>query len=285
MTIRVREFGAGDDTVIVRHGGPAAVGHAAPLARGLADEFRVLEPWQRGSGPEPLTVATHIADLHDVIAKHCSGRRPALVGESWGAMLALAYAAAHSEVAGCIALIGCGTFDTASRARFKTLLEDRMTDAARTRIAELERTIFDPAELLRLKYEQVIRPIYDVNPLPDPVDDPEAASAPWDPQAHCQAWDDMMRLQETGVYPAAFSAVRLPVLMLHGDRDPHPGSMIRDNLKCFLPQIEYIELHDCGHSPWRERAARDEFFSQLRAWLRRHGQMPSAGGSTSDALS
>jgi hypothetical protein len=36
----------------------------------------------------------------------------------------------------------------------------------------------------------------------------------------------MIRLQDHGVYPAAFSAIRSPVLMLHGAVDPHPGRMI-----------------------------------------------------------
>ena len=32
--------------LLVLHGGPGAVGDPAPVARGLADRFRVLEPWQ-----------------------------------------------------------------------------------------------------------------------------------------------------------------------------------------------------------------------------------------------
>jgi len=48
--IRVRVHSNEGPTVIVLHGGPAAPGSAAPLARGLAGAFRVLEPWQRGSG-------------------------------------------------------------------------------------------------------------------------------------------------------------------------------------------------------------------------------------------
>jgi hypothetical protein len=47
--------------VIVLHGGPGAPGSAEELAVGLSDMFRVVEPWQRGSGgPDRLTVATQI---------------------------------------------------------------------------------------------------------------------------------------------------------------------------------------------------------------------------------
>jgi len=48
--IRVRVHGSAGPEVVVLHGGPGAAGDAAPLARTLAEGFRVLEPWQRGRG-------------------------------------------------------------------------------------------------------------------------------------------------------------------------------------------------------------------------------------------
>jgi len=95
----VRKYGHSGPLVIVLHGGPGAPGHMAPVSRGLADLYRVLEPFQRASGDEPLTVAKHVADLHEVIQLLASDSRPALLGSSWGAMLALAYAATHPESA------------------------------------------------------------------------------------------------------------------------------------------------------------------------------------------
>ena len=86
--IHVREYAGPAPTVIVLHGGPGAPGSMAAVARELAGSFRVLEPWQRGGGAQPLTVGQHIADLHEVVQAHCPGERPALVGSSWGAMLA-----------------------------------------------------------------------------------------------------------------------------------------------------------------------------------------------------
>ena len=64
--IEVREHGGSGPVVVVIHGGPGARGSAGPVARGLADSFRVIEPWQRISGDGALTVACHIADLHEI---------------------------------------------------------------------------------------------------------------------------------------------------------------------------------------------------------------------------
>ena len=71
------------------HGGPAAPGDVAPLAGELGRWCHVLEPFQRSQSSEPLTVATHVQDLDDLIRKRCIDDRPTLVGHSWGAMLAL----------------------------------------------------------------------------------------------------------------------------------------------------------------------------------------------------
>ena len=259
-----RTYGSGGPFVALLHGGPGAPGYLAPVARGLAESCRVLEPFQRPSGPEPLTVARHVADLHQLLESLSPDARPALVGHSWGAMLALAYAAAHPESPSSLVLIGCGTFDTVARARFQATLDERMDEPLKRRLANLESECPDPDERLRLA-GRLLEPVYSFDLLPS-----DEVFSPCDLKAHEESWHDMLRLQEEGVYPGAFSSIRVPVLMLHGDHDPHPGPMIYEGLKPFMPQLEYIELTRCGHDPWRERHAREPFFAALRAWLGRN---------------
>ena len=43
--------------------------------------------------------------------------------------------------------------------------------------------------------------------------------------------------------------------------------MILTGLRLYLTQIEYREWERCGHYPWLEKAARNEFFSVLESWL------------------
>jgi pimeloyl-ACP methyl ester carboxylesterase len=259
--LRMRTYGESGPIAIALHGGAAASGCAGPIARGLADSFRVLEPWQRLSGPEPLTVATHVADLHKLVTIQ-TGQPPALAGHSWGAMLALAYAAKHPDTISAVVLVGCGTFDTNARARMKEIISGRLTDDDRHTIAEIERTTPDHGESLMKRYE-IIGRTYDF----DTLEDTDEMAEPFDGKAHKETGDDVIRLQASGAHPAAFSAITTPVLMLHGDYDPHPGRMIRDGLKENIPHIEYHELARCGHEPWNERHARDEFFHVMKVWL------------------
>jgi pimeloyl-ACP methyl ester carboxylesterase len=234
----------------------------APVARGLAQSYRVVEPFQRGSGGERLSVARHVADLHEIITVCAPASHPALIGASWGAMLALAYAAAHPGSTGPLILVGCGTFDLGARAMLQRTIAGRMNDDIRAQLKRAEQ--LDPDECLRASAEAML-PVYACDLLASPHEDDQV-----DALAHHETWDDMLRLQTESAYPAAFAAIKVPVLMIHGTYDPLPGRLIFEGLRSYLPQLEYREFERCGHYPWLERAAADPFFSLLREWLPRH---------------
>lgn len=260
--LSVREYGHSGALVIVLHGGPGASGHMAPVALGLSDAYRVVEPFQRRSGDQQLTVARHVMDLHEIVNFYTIDFRPALLGASWGAMLALAYGAAHPSSVGPLVLVGCGTFDLVARAELQRTIAERMTDAIRARLKDAEQ--LDAEECLKATAEATT-PIYSYDPLTFPHKEDEV-----DARARHETWDDMLRLQREGIYPATFAAIKVPVLMVHGTFDPHPGRLIAKGLRPYLPQLDYRELERCGHYPWLERAAADSFFAQIREWLGRH---------------
>ena len=299
--MKVRTYGASETSgpeVVVLHGGPGAAGYMAPVARGLAGQFRITEPFQRAAVPgERMTVACHVADLDRLLrtlpgtsyepspAQRLAPRpatapapspdsrmvpslapAPALLGSSWGAMLALAWAASHPDAAGPIVLIGCGTFHRTSRAHMQATLDARTTPDLRQRLKQLPVEYPDSDSRLKARAELLL-PLYSYE-LIRPDVDMELGSV--DSKAHIETWQDMIRLQEEGVYPEAFAAIGSPVLILHGAADPHPGRMILDSLKPFLPQIEYHEWERCGHYPWLEKHVHQDFFALLSSWLTTH---------------
>ena len=91
----------------------------------------------------------------------------------------------------------------------------------------------------------------------------------FDMKAHTETWNDMIRCQEEGIYPQTFTVIRSPVIMLHGTYDPHPGKMIRDKLKRYIPRLEYHEFEKCGHSPSKEKYAKDDFFQAMLCLVER----------------
>jgi pimeloyl-ACP methyl ester carboxylesterase len=109
---------------------------------------------------------------------------------------------------------------------------------------------------------EAMMPIYSYDERTSPHEEDKV-----DARAHQETWDDMVRLQAEGIYPAAFATIKVPILMVHGTFDPHPGRLIFAGLRRYLPQLEYRELELCGHYAWLERAAAGAFFALIREWL------------------
>jgi pimeloyl-ACP methyl ester carboxylesterase len=286
--IEVRVYGSLGPSVAVLHGGPGAPGSIASLARCLSDEFRILEPLQRRSGPVPLSVQRHVEDLAAVV------RGPAaVVGWSWGAMLALSFAARHPALVASVALVACGTYDVASRNGYHRVMRERLGAAGTREYDELQRKLNSPARrrLAALagldEYDESERHLNGAEDSAerdellaalgrlaaraqavDPIDVDEVPLLPTDARGAEETWTDAMRLQAEGIEPVIFSAIVAPVLMLHGEADPHPGRATRDVLAQYIRPLEYIEFADCGHTPWLERRARGPFLDALRRWLR-----------------
>jgi pimeloyl-ACP methyl ester carboxylesterase len=194
------------------------------------------------------------------------------VGWSWGAMLALSFAVAHPELVQAIVLVGCGTYDETTRAEYEhrltaklgargvhvmkalaTLLDTTSGDVARDKIVAARGEQAEKAQSYEL-----------LTVLP------EEPPATVDARGHQETWADVLRLQAEGIEPAAFTAIAAPVLMLHGDEDPHPGLATFELLHRYIAQLEYFGLDRCGHTPWKERRARTQFFDALCVWLHTH---------------
>jgi proline iminopeptidase len=99
----LRELGAGPALVVV-HGGPD-FDHAyfLPELDRLADSFRLVYYDQRGRGrsaagvrPEDVTLGSEIEDL-DLIRRRLGLETIAVLGHSWGGLLAMAYAGRHPD--------------------------------------------------------------------------------------------------------------------------------------------------------------------------------------------
>jgi pimeloyl-ACP methyl ester carboxylesterase len=262
--LHFRTYGNSGPEIILLHGGPGAPGEIAPIGRELADSFRLVEPFQRSSGAKPLTVAGHVADLHDLVTARGTDRKPILIGFSWGAMLALAYAEDHPGSAGPLILVGCGTFDERSRDQLKRTLAVRM--APEIHDAQHRASLL-PREHERLRTSTAAcLPLYAYAPVTDNLELEHV-----DARGHEESWSDMLRLQADGTYPAAFASIKAPALMLHGDFDLHAGPLIHASLQPYMPQLTYRELARCGHYPWIEKYAAAQFYASIREWLASSG--------------
>ncbi|HYH03661.1 MAG TPA: alpha/beta hydrolase, partial [Bacillota bacterium] len=61
--------------------------------------------------------------------------------------------------------------------------------------------------------------------------------------------------------------IRCPVLGIHGDYDPHPAEGVRVPLAGVIADFWWVLLKNCGHTPWNEQEARDNFYLLLKIQL------------------
>jgi pimeloyl-ACP methyl ester carboxylesterase len=55
-----------------------------------------------------------------------------------------------------------------------------------------------------------------------------------------------------------------PVVAIHGEYDPHSHEGVKEPLTKVIKDFSFVLLKDCGHYPWNETYAKEEFYNILR---------------------
>jgi proline iminopeptidase len=244
--------------VVCLHGGPGLWDYLGSLAALLDDTFTVIRFDQRGcgrsTGDGPFTIAQAVQDMDQVRVALGFGQW-AVAGHSWGAELAIRYAAQHQDRTTAVAYIAGVGAGNGYREGFAAEL-DRRLGPDRARLAELSAM---PAADLTPELEREMcllqwRP--DFSPGSAAA---EHARALWDTRppgaainrtANRGLWTD----RETENLCLAAARVTCPVTMLFGADDPRPWRA-SDSLLAALPDVSRIVFDGAGHAPWAERPA------------------------------
>ncbi|HEY3866750.1 MAG TPA: alpha/beta hydrolase [Actinocrinis sp.] len=258
--------------VVLLHGGPGLWDYLGDLAALLDGEFTVVRFDQRGCGRStgrggPFTIEQAVDDMDQVRAALGFGRW-AVAGHSWGAELALRYAARHPDLVTAVAYIagvGAGNgFREGHAAELGRRLggPDRERWAALSAIPDAERTPAEERERCLLQWRT------DFSPGPDAAGHALALWETRPPGAVINAaanrglWGD----RETEDLCRAAARITCPVAMISGNDDPRPWAA-SDSLLAALPDADRTVLSDAGHAPWVERPAdtRSLIIDALRA--------------------
>ncbi len=255
-----RKYGNPPYDVAVVHGGPGAPGEVAPVARELSREHGVLEPLQTRP-----SLAGQVEELKDLLG----GDAPEpvkLIGYSWGALLSYVFAAEFPACIGKLILVSSGVFSDAYVRRIKRNRLSRLSARERARMEELLDALNDPtvadkdspfAELGDLLWAA---DAYDPTPRGSDVID-------FQHEIFEAVWKDAEELRGSGKLLEMGKRITCPVVAIHGDFDPHPWDGIKKPLEEVLDDFRFVLLERCGHHPWYEKHARDEFFALLEKEL------------------
>ena len=256
-----RLYGAAPYTVAVAHGGPGAPGTMAPVARELASQWGVLEPLQTAT-----SLDGQIEELREMLERY--GDPPvALIGSSWGAMLGFLLAARYPALVRKLILVGSGVYEERYATGIGQTRLNRLSDEERSQAHALMDALGDPAVADKSVPFARLGALFTSTDAFEPVTlDTEVIEVQY--PVYQQAWPEMQALRASGALLEAGKHISCPVVAIHGDYDPHPAEGIREPLARTVKDFRFIALERCGHLPWIERWARDDFFRILREELR-----------------
>ncbi|MDB4877185.1 MAG: putative hydrolase [Gemmatimonadetes bacterium] len=257
--------------LLVLHGGPGAHhDYLLPQMLELADRYELVFYDQRGGGQSktddraPITWQTHVQDLDLVIDE--LGLDPlSLIGYSWGGLLAMLYAietaagrARHEPKR--LVLIDPAPVNREYRRVFETEFARRQADPAVAKLrAELATSGLrerDPEAYRQRTFELSVAGYF-----------ADAAAAhdltPFRVTGRVQqsVWDSLGDFDLLA--PGSLDSVRVPTLILHGDRDPIPIASSEAAAKAMGAKL--VAIPGAGHVPYVENPA--PLFAAIRDFL------------------
>jgi pimeloyl-ACP methyl ester carboxylesterase len=256
----VRVYGKAPYPIAVIHGGPGAPGEMSPVARELAKNHGVLEPLQTAS-----TLQGQVHELEAILER--SGHLPiTLIGHSWGAMLGFILAAQCPSLVKRLILVSSGPFEDRYAERITATRLSRLTGEEIVAIDSLSRTLDKPDATDKNRvFAELGSYISRADSFDPPAHDDEIVQCQYD--VYRSVWKDAQRMRSSGKLLALAGHIQCPVLAIHGDYDPHPAEGVRTPLSGVLRDFTFILLEKCGHRPWLERAAREQFYAVLEREL------------------
>lgn len=254
--INLRKYGDSPYNTAVIHGGPGAPGEMAPVARKLSQSKGILEPLQTKA-----TINGQLEELKNILIDN-SSLQVTLIGYSWGAMLSYIFTAQNPSMVNKLIMVSSGVFEEKYAAKTMKLRLSRLPERERLKAETLQQNLNNPLNknknilLAQLGALMFIADSY--NPLPYKN---EIIECQYD--IYKNVWKEAQNLRSSGTLLNYGHQIRCPVIAIHGDYDPHPYEGIKTPLQKIINDFRSILLKNCGHHPWYEKAARQDFFDIL----------------------
>ena len=256
-----RLYGKKPFKIAVLHGGPGAAGEMAPVARELAVNSGIIEPLQTA-----ITIEGQVEELHHIL-KTNTELPVTLIGYSWGAWLGFIFTARYPALIAKLILVSSSPFEDKYAAnimatRLSRLDGNKITEALSI-IATLENPVIKDKNTLLERFGQLMAQADSYDPLPE-----DSESVECDYVIYQNVSAEAGELRHSGKLLKFGRKIKCPVVALHGDYDPHPAAGVKEPLSQTITDFRFILLEHCGHKPWVEKEARDEFYAVLTKEIR-----------------
>jgi len=219
-------------------------------------------------------MASEVEDL-DRVRSWAGFESVAVLGHSWGALLAMAYAVAHPERVSHLVLMNTAPASVAGVTELRAEFARRRSAKEAARMAELRSSaafaagdIATEAEYYRLHYGITLR---DPDLLGIVVGRLRRAFTPESVLAaraiEGQLYDDTWARPDYDLLPA-LAHVDVPTLVIHGDDDFVPLAVVRPIVDA-LPRARLVIVPDSGHFSYLEQP--DRVTTEITSFLTSSG--------------
>ena len=272
VALRVIVGGSGSPPLVIVHGGPGlGADYLVPHFARLADSRRLVFYDQRGCGgssgdedPAAMTMDTQVADL-EVLRAALGIERMALAGQSFGALVAITYTAAHPERVAALLLLEPAPGASEYIPQFSQTIQTRLSDAEKAEIAALAQSEAfqrrNPAAFCRFMTLRFGAYYFDRSAM----------------ARHNLAYLDTETVRKFFVASQAFAPYMTsfdvhpllarfacPTLIVRGDHDPIPAASA-ERLQQGIAGSRLIVLPKCGHFAHIE--AEEPYFAAIEEFL------------------
>lgn len=183
-----------------------------------------------------------------------AAKKISLAGHSWGAWLAALFAEKYPELIENVILIGSGP------------LEDKyVSDIGARRFQNLSEE--DGAIFQRLINRQATDE--DMEKIPNIIEKADNyclenrekhKADKTDSEMYNKVWDEAAKLRTSREFLESFKNIKSKIYLIQGEFEPHPVNGVTIPLQEIGVPCETYILEKCGHSPFMEKYAKDEFY-------------------------
>ncbi len=256
----LRTYGKPPFKIAVLHGGPGAPGEMRPVAEELSNKVGVLEPLQTSD-----SINGQIEELRRALEENAV-LPITLIGYSWGAWLGYFLAAKYPQLVKKLILVSSGPFKEHYMNGALSLQLSRLTPSEQNKVKKILKLLENDQGDNKLVQE--FGSLTDKADSYDPLPNQQKGEFRFQSEIFEKVWPEAAEIRRSGELLELAKLIKCPVVAIHGDYDPHPAEGVQVPLSATLESFKFILLEYCGHTPWREKQAKDKFYEILQKELK-----------------
>jgi len=231
----------------------------APLARKLSETAGILEILNSAK-----SIKGQLFEIYEEVIRHCD-LPMIMVGHSWGAWLSWIFTSKYQSLVKKLILIGSPPFEAKYASEIQTTRLKRLEENNQQSLSDYLQKLGSHNDNDSL-FEKTGKLISKADTL-DPISD-ENLVLEYQYNVFKAVWKEAEALRKSGELLDLGKNISCPVVDIHGNYDPHPFQGVHQPLTKMLKDFKMHIIDKCGHYPWNEMQAVDDFYRVLTAAIK-----------------